>query len=115
MINPYFLVAVLVALIGAGVGGFRLGVDHEKASQVDQQALIASAVSAASDAAAQAIAQIKIKNTTIHSEVQHEIREKVVYAECRHSADGMRLVNQAINPDAAPAGGGELPKADAAQ
>jgi len=117
--NPYALLALVVAVFcaiaGAGVGGFNLGVDHERAAQVDKQALVAEAVDAANSAAAAAIANIKIKNTTIQSEVQREVHEKLVYSDCRHSPDGLRLVNQALDPAAVRPGGGKLPSADAAQ
>ena len=31
--NPYLIIACLVAILGAGAGGFKLGADHEVASQ----------------------------------------------------------------------------------
>ena len=34
--NPYLIIATLLAVLSAGAGGFRLGVDHEKASQIDK-------------------------------------------------------------------------------
>lgn len=111
--NPYILIAFLLALAGAGVGGFKLGVDHEVASQVTKEELVAEAVDAATSAAADAIAKLKVKTTTINSEVQHEIRTNTVYADCKLPDTGVRLVNAALDPSAAfSLGKGKLPTAD---
>lgn len=114
MINPYLIIAVLIAFMGAGFGGFKLGVDHEKASQIDKQESIAEAVDAANNAAAQAIASLKPKFTTIQNEVQHEIRTNTVYVDCKQSPDGLRLLNQALN-GGQPASDSKLPKVDSAK
>lgn len=110
--NPYLIIACLLAVMGAGAGGFKLGVDHEVAAQAREQNHIAEAVDAANNAAAQAIAKIKVTNTTIQNEVQREVQTNTVYAECRNTSPGLRLLNQALTGDK-PAGDGKLPKADA--
>jgi hypothetical protein len=98
MINPYLIIACLVAILGAGAGGFKLGADHEVAAQSREQNHIAEAIDAANNAAAQSIAKIKVNNTTIQNEVQREIQTQTIYndATCRHTADGLRLVNKAL-------------------
>lgn len=111
--NPYLILVVMLGFMGFGVGGFKLGVDHEKAGEKDKAETVAAAIEAANQASAEAIAKIKVKNTTIQNEVQREVREKVVYSECRHSPDGMRLVNQALDPAALRLGSGKLPGTDA--
>jgi phosphoribosylaminoimidazole-succinocarboxamide synthase len=110
--NPYIIIACLVASIGAGAGGFKLGADHEVAAQAREQSHIAEAVDAANNASAQAIAKIKVINQTIQNEVQREVQNNIVYRDCKHSPDGMRLLNQALTGDK-PTGDGKLPKADA--
>lgn len=94
--NPYTLSALLVAILAAGAGGFKLGVDHEIASQKREDQHIAQAVDAATNAAAEAIGKIKVTNSKIINEVQHEITKEVVYRDCVHTPNGLQLINQAI-------------------
>jgi uncharacterized protein HemX len=108
--NPYLIIVFLLAILGAGAGGFKLGSDHEIAAQSRELNHIAEAVDAANSAAAQAIATLKPKFTTIQNEVQREVITKTIYSDCRHSPDGLRLANQALNGGTVPAGGGELPQ-----
>ena len=112
--NPYLTIACLLAILGAGAGGFKLGVDHEVASQARAEKLVQDAGEKMTQAAATAIAQLKPKYTTIQNEVQREIVTKTVYADCRHSPDGLRLVNQALDGGAAAASDRKLPEADKA-
>jgi len=108
--NPYITIAALLAFMGAGWGGFRLGVDHEQAAQARTLQLVTTAVDAANQASAKAISQIKINNTTIKQEVEHETRTHTIYASCHHSDSGLQLVNAALTqtwPDTV--GTGQLP------
>lgn len=116
--NPYLIIASLVLGISgvaiAGWGGFRLGVDHQKAAGADRDNTMREAVDKAGQLAAKAISTIKINNTTIMQEVQHETRVEPVYIDCRHTAVGLRGVNAALTgAGAQPAGGGQLPASDA--
>ena len=95
--NPYLIIAALVAVLTAGAGGFKLGADHEIASQAREQKHITEAVDAATNVAAQTIANIKPKYTTIQNEVQREIRTNTVFADCKLPANSLLLVNQALN------------------
>ena len=111
--NPYLILVVILGFCGIGVGGFKLGVDHEKASESDKKDLVAEAVDAANQASAEAIAKLKVKNTTITNEVQHEIRTNTIYADCKLTSDGMRLTNQALHPSTTVgASDGKLPRTD---
>lgn len=106
--------AFLLAFVGTGGIGYKLGVDHMKAQELDKTALVAEAVDAANSASAEAIAKLTPKYTTINAKVQHEITEKIVYRDCSHSTAGMQLVNDALaSPGSKPAGSGKLPGADA--
>ena len=114
--NPYFLLALAAAFLGTGVAGFKLGVDHEVASQAREDQHIAQAVDAATNSAALAIAALKPTYTTIQSKVQHEVQTNTVYRDCKLSPDGLLLANQALNAGSAAAiGGGKLPEADSAK
>lgn len=109
--NPYLIIAALLAVMAAGAGGFRMGVDHEKASQLTKQELVAEAVDAANNAAATAISRIRVTNQTIRQEVERETHTNTVYVDCRHTPAGLSGVNAALSGD----GGGKLPKADATE
>lgn len=111
--NPYLIIGFLLALAGAGAGGFKLGDDHRTAAQAREQKHITEAVEAANTAAAQAIATLKPVYTTIQGKVIHEISTNTIYASCVHSPDGLRLVQQALN-GGIPPDSGKLPKADTA-
>ena len=105
--NPWILLIVAAVF---GSGGYKFGSDHEIASQAREQNHIAEAVDAANATSATAISQIRVTNTTIANEVQREIQTKTVYTDCRHSPDGLRLVNEAIT-NAKSAGDSKLPAA----
>ena len=112
--NPYLIIAALGAVLAAGAGGFRLGADHEIAAKARADTHIAEAVAAATGASAKAIAALRVKSTTITQEVQREIRTNTIYGDCKLTAGGVLLANQALSPSGAFAiGGGKLPKADA--
>ena len=111
--NPYIIIGTMLALAGAGAGGFRLGVDHVEAGQAREDAQIVRAVDAANIAAAKAIAGIKITNQKITQEVRHETSTQTVYRDCAHTPDGLRLVNQALYSLAS--GDSKLPPASAAK
>lgn len=104
LLPALFGIAVLASVLVSGWGGFRLGVDHEKAGQIDKQALVAEAVDAANGVAAEAIAKLVPKNTTIRQTLEKEIRENTVYRDCKSSDDLVRAFNSAIaTPESNPA------------
>ena len=107
--------SALVAVLGAGAGGFKLGADHQLAAQAREQNHIAEAVDAANAASAEAIAKITPKYTTIQNEVQREIRTNTIFTECSLPATSLRNVNQALTNGPKAIDGGELPKADKAE
>jgi uncharacterized protein HemX len=112
-VSPYLIIACLVAILAAGAGGFKLGVDHELASKAREDQQIAKAVDAANESAAQAIAQLKPKYTTIQNKLEKQIETHTVFRECRLDAVSLQLANQALEGGAVPAGNRQLPKADA--
>jgi len=121
--NPYIIIAALLSVLGAGFGGFRLGVDHEKASQIDKQQLVAEAVDAANTVAAEAIAKLKPKHQTIRQTLEKEIHESTIYRDCKSSQAAVDAFNSSIDSvqqrdgKAAatnPAGGLKLPGTHAA-
>ena len=113
LLNPALWLVGVALLAGTFAGGISVGKKWEEGRNAIEQNHIAEAVDAANAAAAQAIAQIKPKYTTIQNEVQREIRTNTVFADCKLPADSLRLVNQALNGGAEAPGGGKLPGADA--
>jgi len=111
--SPYLIIACLLAVIGAGAGGFKLGVDHEQASQAREDQHIAQAVDAANAASAQAIASLKIVHKNISNEVRREVETNTIYRDCVVPANGVQLANQAL-AGTKPADSSKLPKADTA-
>lgn len=100
--NPYLIIAALtaslLAVAGAGYGGFQLGVDHEKASQIDKKEMVAAAIEAANETSAKAIAGLKVKSVTITSKLQTQIRTETVFRECKLPSDSLELINYSLSP-----------------
>jgi len=106
-------VALLAAagLVGAaywqGRQDGRAGCEAEAARE---ERLTVAAGQAAASAAAQAIAGISVRHTTIRQEAEREIQVRTEYRDCRHSAEQLQRINAALSPAASsPAGAGQLP------
>lgn len=103
--NPYFLlagvIAFAVAMGGAYLQGRSDGQDKCVAEQVrdEQVAQIASEAAAAS--AAEAISKIEVRHATVRQTIEREIVEKPVFRDCRSSMDAVRMFNSAIDPASA--------------
>ena len=99
------ILAIILALcLVAGAGGF-VG-NRLKQAEWDRSIIATKdAQDKALDAAANAIAQIDVKQQTIVQRVTHETVEKPVYRDCVNDPGVMRDINAAIQP----AGAGELP------
>lgn len=118
-LNPWALLAAgaawLASLGGAAWWFYGAGADAEIAAHAREDRAAEKAARIAADTAAKAIAGIKVQATTIRAEVQREIETRVEYRECVHSAEQLQRLNAALTgrgPE--PAGGGELPRVDAA-
>lgn len=113
LLNPALWLVAIGLMLGTFFGGVSVGKKWEEGRHAIESNHIAEAVDAANNAAAEAIAQIKPKYTTIQNEVQREIRTNTVFADCKLPADSMRLVNQALNAGAIAPDRGKLPASDA--
>jgi hypothetical protein len=104
-----------VAYSGALVyGGRQWGLDSCEASKAREERLVKEASDAANKAAAQAIANLEIKHTTIQQILEKEVRVVPDYSRCRHSPDGLRALNDALTNGAKPSRDRVVPPADAA-
>jgi hypothetical protein len=96
--------------------GTGLGEDKEYAKRAREDSLVQKVGEAAQNGAANAIAANRPRNITIKQETEREIQTNTVYADCRATPNGVRLVNEAltgVRPDAA--GDSKLPSADPAK
>jgi uncharacterized protein HemX len=110
-VNPYILLALVAAILAAGAGGFKLGADHEVASQKrldDQVRKVEKAVQATN---AELIASLRPKYTTIQNKLEKQIETNTVYRDCKLDGVGLQLVNQALTGDTT-GSGGKLPAPD---
>lgn len=94
--NPYLIIAAGIALLLSGVFGFRLGAEHQIASQAKTVQLIAAVEQRAQLGAATAIAANKPVHQYNKQVVEREVRTVVDYSKCEHSDDGLRAVNAAL-------------------
>lgn len=111
--NPWLILAAVGACIGAFFYGQHKGVQSAEAAAAREERIARTAFEAGQQGAAAAIAALKPRNVTIRQEIEREIQTNTVYRDCRVPADGVRLANDALTGRAEPAGGGQLPGADA--
>ncbi len=114
------LILGAVVLWGATVAGsFFYGQGVGKDGEIAKQTAINQAIidtrKAAQEGAANAIAQIKITNTTIRGRTDTIIRNDPVYFDCRHSDDGVRNINEALTGRSGAVGDSQLPRVDAVE
>lgn len=111
--TPYLIVGGLLAAAGAFFYGMDVGADRAIAKQKTTQELVDQVYDKAQKAAASAIADMEIKNVTITQPIRTEVRENVVYRDCKHDDSGMRALNTAITGRTEPPSGLKLPRIDA--
>ena len=108
-LNPWLLLAAVSATLVSFGGGAAIGMNYANGQHAQKEVLIKEVAEAAQTAAAQEIAKLEIKHVTIKRAVEREVRTVPVYSECQHSADGLRLVNEALT-NGKPAGDRKLPR-----
>lgn len=110
--SPWALITLGVALVGAVGGSYVKGrsdgraIEYAERMELEEVARVSREASI--QAAAEAIATIKIEHRTIRQEVQREILEKPVYRDCRSGPDGVSLYQRAAGYEAKPASRDEL-------
>lgn len=115
-LNPWIILGVALALgVTHGAVGWKAygaGRNAEIVKQESDEALMRQTREAAQQGAADAIANIKVTSTTINREIQTLVRTDVVYRDCRHAPDVMRLL-EAIRVGLDPAAASKLREAAA--
>lgn len=110
--NPWVALGAVMALVAShGAVYFYGGRNKENSILADELRLERQAEKFELVVAEQ-INSIKVVNTTIYQKATHEVIEKPVYRDCRHTVDGLRLVNDALT-NTKPASSVELPGTDA--
>lgn len=107
--------AWLLSVAGASWWAYGAGEDHCQAQRKREEDVAERAVRKTQDRTAETLKRIEVQRVEITQPIQREVRERVVYRDCRHSPAGLRGVNAALTGRAQPAGGGELPPAAAAE
>jgi hypothetical protein len=98
--NPTILIAVALAFVlstgGAYIKGRGDGGAIARAEQSEVLEVVRKARAEAQMGAADAIAKIEIKQTTIRQTLEKEIHEKHIYRDCRNTEFAMRRINSAL-------------------
>jgi hypothetical protein len=111
MTLPWSLLLAAVVAGGAYWQGRQDGRAGCEAEEARAERLVQQAGQASATAAAEAIARMQVRHTTIRQEVEREIEVRTVYRDCRHSAEQLQRINAALGPASAgsAAGGGSMP------
>lgn len=88
------LIAVAVALAGGFAGGYTVRGWYDDSLEL----AIKKVRDDAMDGAADAIAKIEVKNTTIYQTATTKIIERQVYQECKHEQDMLDQINATLVP-----------------
>lgn len=111
--NPYALLGgLLVWLATCGVA-FHYGQTTKEDSILAQEQRDTRVAEIATKGAADAIAKIRVKHTTVNQALERTIQTETVYRECMHSPDGLRQLNEAITGKPSPASSRPVPGASA--
>jgi maleate cis-trans isomerase len=89
-------IAWTASLGAASWWAYGVGKDHEMATQYREGEAARKAGEAASVAAAQAVAKLEVQRVEITQPVLREVRDRVVYKDCRHSPEGFKGMNAAL-------------------
>lgn len=111
--NPWVLLGAVAAAIGAFFYGQEVGKDSVIAEQERTRSVVREVFDNAQKGAAKAISDMEVKNVTITQPIRTEVRTRTVYAECKHTSDGLRALNAAITGRPEPTGESKLPGPDA--
>lgn len=114
--NPWLLLAGLVAALSIVTGVYLKGREDGKAVIIASQAKALAAQQAMVAAELRSIgtnlSKLKVEHKTIHARVERETRIVTDYSRCNHTDSVFNDINQALTGE--PVSGGELPKTDPA-
>lgn len=100
MFSPQvWLIGAMAFALAVGGAYIKGRTDGGAIARADQAEVIELARKVRDDAqrgAAEAIAKLEIRHTTVRTAVEKEIHEKLVYRECRHTDYALRRINSAL-------------------
>lgn len=99
LLNPWVLLGLIAIVSVTYLTGYQNGKGQAADENLRLESVALRVSAAAQEAAANEIAKIQIRHTTIQQKVQRETIEKPVYRDCRHSPGGLQLANQALAND----------------
>jgi hypothetical protein len=91
------MIETIILAIALFSGGFYVGNDFQADKQSEIRLAEERTLKSAQEGAAIEIAKIKILHTTIENKLIERIRTEKVYAECRHSSDAFKLLQEAFD------------------
>jgi hypothetical protein len=108
-LNPWVILAVVLAILGAGGYGMHLGVSLEQAKQAKQLSLEEKI----QQTLATEVSKIQVINRPKIERLETITREVPVYRECRHDPAVLGLLNDLLTgKTTVPAGDSVVPAAD---
>lgn len=107
--TPWLLLGSVLVAVGAFFYGQEVGGDRAIAEQKRTQDIVRETQDLAQKGAANVIADMEIKHVEITQPIRTEIRTRTVYADCKHTPDGLRSLNSAITGRADSTGDRKLP------
>ncbi len=96
--NPILLglLGVVLSFAAGTWYGTGLGEDKEYAKRAREADIVEKVQNATSKSTAEAIAKIKVVNTTIRQEMEREIKTDIRYVECRHTPSVYDYLNESL-------------------
>jgi len=92
--NPWPLLLAVVLFAAGGFGGWRAAMDHRDALELADGRGRAEAL----EAVATELAKVKIVQRNTTQILEKEVREKLVYTECKHTPEALKALNSALVP-----------------
>lgn len=94
--NPYPIIAAVILFLAGLATGWKVNNDHRDALLLAEEKATMDALNAAADA----IARIKVvqKNTT--QVLEKELRTNTVYQDCKQTPEAMKVLNDALTQGA---------------
>ena len=97
MFSPWPFVLAFVIAAGSGFAGWRAAMDHRDALELADARGRADAL----EAVAVELSKVKIVQKTNNITLEKEVREKLVYTECKHTPEALKALNSALVPGGA--------------
>ncbi len=113
--NPWVIVGVLLMVVGAGGSGYLKGRLDAKNAYASARAKELTLEQKIQTTIAEEVSKIKVTNTVVRGKIETIVRENIVYRECVHHPDVLRMLNDVLAGKASvPSGDHVVPAADPA-